>query len=106
MVKINMSKEEIEEIRMQFPKIDIVTMVSKHAPIFHGNVYPLDCNTKPLHDVFFYTEKNKVYVYHSGFVWVAPEDKIYSKIMEVITVTRGGKIKIEPGKKYYFGLEK
>ncbi|GEM_PF-4661166 len=106
MGKVNLTKEEKARIKNMFPKADVISMVSHHSPIYRGNIYPIDGKTKPLLDVFFYFEDGKIHAYHDGFVWIAPEDKVYLKVMEVISLTKGGKIKVVSGIKHYFGLKK
>ncbi len=98
--------EEIEKLKNKFHTEDIHKILSKHTHLFRGNIYPIDDITKPLINVYFYFSKNKVYCYHSGYVWVAPEDRVYVKIMSVFTQTKSGKIKVEEGREYYFGVKK
>jgi len=106
MAKLNISEKEKEKLTKMFPKADVTKMVSKHSPIYYGNIYPIDSKSKPLLGVFFYFEDGRVYSYHDGFVWIAPEDRIYMKIMSVVSLTKSGKIRVEEGMKYYFGVEK
>ncbi len=106
MAKVNLTKEEKEKLRKMFPKADVEVMLSHHSPLYHGNIYPIDGKTKPLLDVYFYFKDGKVFTYYEGFVWIAPEDKVYVKVMEVLTLTKGGKVKVENGMKHYFGVKK
>ncbi len=98
--------EEITKLKKNLKEEDIHKILTKHTHLFRGNLYPIDNITKPLINVYFYFSKNKVYCYHSGYVWVAPEDRVYVKIMSVFTITKSGKIKVEDGKEYYFGVKK
>ena len=106
MAELNIGVEEKIKLEKLFPKADVVRMVSKHSPLYYGNIYPIDAKYKPLLGVFFYFDNEKVYTYHDGFVWIAPEDRIYMKIMNVLTLTESGRIRIEGGIEYYFGVEK